>query len=115
MIFQEAATPTMFAITRLHADLMGYLIFIITFVLVMMLRIVYLFRNEGKLIEHKIITHHTLLEIVRTVVPAYILILIGVPSFGLLYEMDQLNNPEVTIKIIGHQWYWNYQFTESFP
>jgi len=64
MIFQEAATPTMFAITRLHADLMAYLIFIITFVLVMMLRIVFLFRNEGTPKNYEIITHHTGLEIV---------------------------------------------------
>jgi heme/copper-type cytochrome/quinol oxidase subunit 2 len=86
MIFQEAVTPTMHAITRLHADLMAYLIFIIIFVLVMLIRIVYLFRNESEeMIPHKIITHHTLLEIVWTVVPAYILLLIGVPSFGLLY------------------------------
>jgi len=115
MIFQEAASPTMTAITRLHADLMAYLIFIITFVLVMLVRIVYLFRNESEnLIPHKVITHNTMLEIFWTLFPAYILLLIGVPSFGLLYEMDSLDSPEVTIKIIGHQWYWNYQFTESF-
>jgi len=66
----------------------------------------YLFRNEkAVLITHAIVTHHTLLEIVWTIIPAYILILIGVPSFGLLYEMDQLQSPEVTIKVVGHQWY----------
>jgi cytochrome c oxidase subunit 1 len=116
MAFQAAASPTMYAITRLHADLMAYLVFIIIFVLVMMLRIVYLFKNNTNiLIKHPIITHNTLLEIVWTVVPAYLLLIMGVPSFSLLYLMDQLDSPEITVKIVGHQWYWSYQFSESFP
>lgn len=55
------------------------------------------------------ITHHTVLEIIWTIIPAIILIFIAVPSFALLYAMDESNNPCLTIKAIGHQWYWSYE------
>lgn len=56
--------------------------------------------------------HSTKIEIIWTLIPSFILVLIAVPSFGLLYAMDDVIDPEVTIKTIGHQWYWSYEYTD---
>lgn len=55
-------------------------------------------------------THHTQLEVIWTIIPMYILYIIGGPSFVLLYSMEELTNPRVTIKAIGRQWYWHYEY-----
>ncbi|YP_004021552.1 cytochrome c oxidase subunit II (mitochondrion) [Alosa sapidissima] len=52
------------------------------------------------------------IEIVWTVLPAVILILIALPSLRILYLMDEINDPHLTIKAMGHQWYWSYEYTD---
>ena len=56
--------------------------------------------------------HNSILEIIWTLIPAVILIIIAVPSFGLLYSLDELIEPQLTLKIVGHQWYWSYEFAD---
>ena len=58
-------------------------------------------------------SHNTVLEVLWTVVPIMILVVIAVPSFRLLYFADRTGNPEMTIKAIGHQWYWEYQYPDA--
>jgi cytochrome c oxidase subunit 2 len=58
-------------------------------------------------------THHTVLEIAWTAVPVLILVVIAIPSFKLLYFMDRVAEPELTIKAIGHQWYWSYEYPDD--
>jgi cytochrome c oxidase subunit 2 len=53
-----------------------------------------------------------LLEIVWTILPAVVLIFIAVPSFTLLYSLDELIDPKMTLKVIGHQWYWSYEYSD---
>ncbi|MCC2645825.1 MAG: cox2, partial [Burkholderiales bacterium] len=57
---------------------------------------------------------NVLLEIIWTIVPCAILLMIAVPSFALLYSMDELLTPVITLKIVGHQWYWAYQYDHKF-
>lgn len=58
------------------------------------------------------LTHWTNLEIVWTILPSFILLSIAIPSFILLYSMDELTDDiAITVKVIGHQWYWSYQFS----
>ena len=57
-------------------------------------------------------THATTVEIVWTIVPAIILMIIAVPSFALLYSMDEILDPAVTLKVVGHQWYWSYEYSD---
>jgi cytochrome c oxidase subunit 2 len=57
----------------------------------------------------KNLLHNTVLEIVWTIIPAIILILIALPSFALIYSVDEIVDPDITVKIIGHQWYWSYE------
>ena len=59
------------------------------------------------------VRHSTKLEIVWTIVPTLVLVLIAMPSFALLYSYDEpLSSPSVTIKAVGHQWYWSYEYTD---
>lgn len=59
------------------------------------------------------IVHNTFLEIVWTIIPTIILVFIAIPSFALLYAYDEPDsNPYVTIKVIGHQWYWSYEYSD---
>jgi len=58
------------------------------------------------------LSHWTTLEVIWTILPSFILFAIAVPSFVLLYSMDELTDDvAITVKVIGHQWYWSYQFT----
>jgi cytochrome c oxidase subunit 2 len=57
-------------------------------------------------------THSSAMEIVWTITPAFVLLLIATPSFSLLYSLDELVRPGITVKIIGHQWYWSYELSD---
>jgi cytochrome c oxidase subunit 2 len=57
-------------------------------------------------------SHSNVLEIVWTIIPAVILLLIAIPSFTLLYSLDELSNPVITLKVVGHQWYWSYEYSD---
>ena len=53
-------------------------------------------------------SHNAVIEILWTIVPVLILVIIAIPSFKLMYYMDRVPNPDMTIKVTGHQWYWSY-------
>nr|QEJ81554.1 cytochrome c oxidase subunit 2 [Rhagophthalmus giganteus] len=65
----------------------------------------------NKLSNH-LILENQLIELVWTITPAIILIFIALPSLQLLYIMDEMNQPTITIKTLGHQWYWSYEFSD---
>jgi len=90
-------------IIDLHHDIMFFLVLIIIFILWMLVRIIQRFSDKSNKKLPSTVTHHTTLEIIWTIIPALILILIAVPSFALLYSMDEINDPKLTIKAIGHQ------------
>jgi cytochrome c oxidase subunit 2 len=62
----------------------------------------------------QIFTHSSNLEFVWTIIPAAILLFISIPSFALLYSLDENIEPSLTLKIVGHQWYWTYEFSDFF-
>lgn len=109
--FQNPASPLMEGVIELHHDIMFFLIAIVFFVLWMLCRIILFFdqRNNG---TPSNITHNIKLEIIWTTIPSLILLLLAIPSFSLLYAVDELINPEVTIKIIGNQWFWSYEHAD---
>jgi cytochrome c oxidase subunit 2 len=67
-------------------------------------------RKEG--VKPATFAHNTLIEIIWTVVPVIILIIIGIPSLQLLYKEDRIPPPELTIKVTGYQWYWGYEYMD---
>lgn len=112
MNFQEAATPVMEDIISFHNLLLVIEILIVLFVLGLMLVIIIKFNSKANPVPSKT-THNTLLEVVWTVVPIAILMVIAVPSMKLLFFMDKAKNPEMTLKITGHQWFWTYQYPDN--
>ena len=109
---QDPATPIMEGIINFHSTIMFFLIIIGVFVCWLLFRCLF-FYNESKNSVENIdnFTHSTSLEIVWTLVPAFILLIISFPSFALLYSMDDYDseNPAYTIRVVGHQWYWSYE------
>jgi cytochrome c oxidase subunit 1 len=121
--FQDPATSIMEGIVDFHHDLMVVLIFISSLVFWILFAILKKFseiknvngiRTFAINVKQLQITHHTLLEIIWTIIPCVILLFIAIPSFALLYSMDELIHPVITIKVIGHQWYWHYELNDSF-
>ena len=58
------------------------------------------------------VVHGTTLEIIWTVIPSIIQIIVALPSFALLYSIDEVVNPALTIKCVGNQWYWSYEYSD---
>jgi cytochrome c oxidase subunit 2 len=107
--FQDPASPIAEGIIRFHHDLMAILLAVTVFVTWMLGRGVQLYRSDVNPVPWATI-HGTFLEIVWTIVPGLILVLIAIPSFALLYSVDEIVDPSRTLKIIGHQWYWSYEY-----
>ena len=109
--FQAAASPLMERIQSFH-DLMLVIITGITvFVLVLMLYVMFRFRESANPTPSRT-SHNTLIEVIWTVAPVLILVVIAVPSFRLLYYGDAAPKAEMTIKVTGHQWYWSYEYPD---
>lgn len=110
--FQDCATPQMEALIELHDHIMFYLFIILLAVSWIILSLILNFVNNKLLISNKYLNHGTLIELIWTITPALILILIAFPSFKLLYLMDEVTDPSMSILAEGHQWYWSYQYPD---
>jgi cytochrome c oxidase subunit 2 len=106
--FQDAATPMMQGMIDLHHDIFFFLVIILIFVLWMLVRALWHFHYKRNPIPERVV-HGTTIEIIWTIFPSIILMFIAIPSFALLYSMDEVVDPAITIKAIGHQWYWSYE------
>jgi len=112
MTFQPAASPVMEGIVAMH-DLLLYIISGIAIVVMLLMAfVIYKFRATKNPIPSKT-SHHTMLEIIWTLVPVIILVFIGIPSIKLLFQLDKPQDAEMTIKAIGHQWYWSYEYPHN--
>lgn len=125
--FQDPATAIMEGIIDLHHTIMFYIIIILTLVGWMLFDIVkeygvnmYLgnttvenvLESRRTVLVTRDINHGTLIEIIWTILPSFVLVFIAIPSFALLYSMDELIEPTLTLKAIGHQWYWSYEYSD---
>ena len=120
MFFQDPASPVMEGLIELHDFIFSFIIVLFFLVFFNIYKIVYDFNFENyKKIENikthvKLInfSHGVILEIVWTTIPSIILVFIAIPSFSLLYSMDEVIEPSLTVKVIGHQWYWSYEYSD---
>ena len=110
--FQDSATPQMEGLIELHDNIMYYLVIILFSVGWIMLSIIWNYVGTKSPISHKYLNHGTLIELIWTITPAIILMLIAFPSFKLLYLMDEMTDPSMSILAEGHQWYWSYQYPD---
>jgi cytochrome c oxidase subunit 3 len=109
--FQDPASPNMAGIVDLHHDIMFFLTAIVVAVLILLMRCLYHFSGPNAGAPDRT-THGTFLEVVWTVLPSLVLISIALPSFALLYSMDEVVDPALTLKVVGHQWYWTYEYSD---
>nr|YP_010373826.1 cytochrome c oxidase subunit II [Arocatus melanocephalus]UPI55353.1 cytochrome c oxidase subunit II [Arocatus melanocephalus] len=103
---QNANSSTMEQLTFFHDHTLMILLMITTVVVYMMMSMM-----TNKYIN-RFLLEGQLIEFIWTTLPAITLIFIALPSLHLLYLIDEINNPELTIKIIGHQWYWSYEYSD---
>jgi cytochrome c oxidase subunit 2 len=110
--FQDAASPVMHEIRWFHDSLLLPIITVITlFVLGLLIYVMFRFNEKSNPTPSKT-THNTLLEVIWTAVPIAILMVIAIPSFPLLYQQDKAVDADMTIKAIGNQWYWTYEYPD---
>lgn len=110
--FQDSAAPGFSGIVELHNTLFFYLIVVVVGVFWVLASIIYYYNTNKSAITHKYLNHGTLIELIWTITPAFILIAIAFPSFRLLYLLDEVISPTITIKVAGHQWYWSYEYSD---
>nr|YP_009417290.1 cytochrome c oxidase subunit II [Sporophila maximiliani]AST14913.1 cytochrome c oxidase subunit II [Sporophila maximiliani] len=103
--FQDASSPIM-------EELMGFHDHALMVALAICSLVLYLLTHTltGKLTSNT--ANAQVIEIIWTILPAMVLIALALPSLRILYMMDEINEPDLTLKAIGHQWYWTYEYTD---
>lgn len=108
LIFQDAASPIILQITAFHDHALVILTLVITVVSYSLIILIF-----NKFTTRTIVDAQQV-ETIWTILPAITLVFLAIPSLRLLYLMDEIQSPSVTIKAIGHQWYWRYEYSD-FP
>lgn len=109
---QPAATPVAHLQHQLHNLLLIIITAISLFVLALLIYVMVRFNAKRNPNPSKT-SHNTVIEVLWTVLPVMILVIIAIPSFKLLYFMDKTDKPELTLKVTGHQWYWSYTYQDN--
>nr|YP_010272317.1 cytochrome c oxidase subunit II [Meloe mediterraneus]UKE80238.1 cytochrome c oxidase subunit II [Meloe mediterraneus] len=106
MMLQDSASPLMEQLIFFH----DHTLLVLTVITILVGHLmISLFFNK---FTHRYLLEGQLIEVIWTVLPAITLIFIALPSLRLLYILDETNNPLLTIKTIGHQWYWSYEYSD---
>nr|QJT78394.1 cytochrome c oxidase subunit II [Takecallis taiwana]UTU35087.1 cytochrome c oxidase subunit II [Takecallis taiwana] len=106
--FQNSNSPLMEQLIFFHDHTIFIVIMIMFMISYMMIFII-----KNKFINIKI-SENQMIELIWTTLPPIILIFIALPSLHLLYLMDEIKSPIMTIKIFGHQWFWSYEYSDFF-
>lgn len=104
--FQDTASPIAEQLVFFHDNVMFIVLMILMLVGWVMISAIY---NKH---YYKYLVEGTAIEIIWTCIPAVILVFIAFPSLQLLYSMDEVVDPSLTIKAVGHQWYWSYEYSD---
>jgi len=111
MDFQEAASPVMAELHQFHNFLLVLSISIVLFVIFLIAYVLIRFNAKANPVPSKV-THNTAIEVIWTVIPIIILIIIAVPSFRILKMAEHTPKADMTIKVVGSQWYWTYSYPD---
>lgn len=110
---QEAASPMKEQMHWFHDSLLMPIISaIVLFVFVLLLIVIIRFNAKANPVPSKT-SHNVMLEVIWTLVPVLILILVAIPSMKLLYFVDRTHDAEMTVKVTGYQWYWGYEYPDN--
>jgi cytochrome c oxidase subunit 2 len=110
--FQPAASPVQHDIEQLHDLVLVIITAITVFVAALLLWVGYRFSAKKNAVPSQT-SHNTVLEVAWTLVPVLILVVIAIPSFRLVYYEDRAQTADMTIKVTGHQWYWEYTYPDN--
>ena len=111
--FQKSASETMDDIVWFHDYMLLPVITAITVFVLFLIAYACIRFRASKNKEASTTSHNTFIEVIWTLVPCLILIVLAVPSFKVLYSQDEIPKAEVTIKAIGYQWYWGYEYPDE--
>lgn len=109
---QTAATPVMEDLVNFHNFLLIVITAIVVFVTILLIIVMVRFNAKANPTPSKT-THNTLIEVLWTVLPVLILVVIAIPSFRLLYKELVIPHAELTVKATGYQWYWGYEYPDN--
>ena len=110
--FQPPATPITERIHAFHNELLVIITLITVFVMGLLLYVIVRFRARAHPVPTRT-SHNSTIEILWTVIPVLILVTIAIPSFKLMYYMDEVPKSDMTIKVTAHQWYWSYEYPDQ--
>ena len=109
--FQKAASPVMESVYNFHNALLVLIFGIVLFVFALLAYVCIRFKRSNNPVPSTR-THNVLLEIIWTAIPTIILVVVVFPSMRVLKQMQENVTPDVIIKVIGHQWYWEYKYPQ---
>lgn len=109
---QDPATPITERIHAFHNELQVIIFAIALFVFGLLLYVIIRFNARAHPVPTRT-SHNTVVEVLWTVVPVLILVSIAIPSFKLMYYMDRVPDAKMTVKVTGHQWYWEYNYPDN--
>src|SRR5437763_4052314 len=109
---QPPATPVKERIHAFHDELLVIIFLITLFVLGLLAYVIVRFSARRHPVPTRT-SHNPVIEILWTVVPVLILVIIAIPSFKLMYYMDRAPDAEMTLKVTGHQWFWTYEYADQ--
>jgi cytochrome c oxidase subunit 2 len=110
--FQPSVSPVRDRIDSLHDELLVIITLISIFVLGLLLYVIMRFSAKRHPTPSQT-SHNAVLEVLWTVLPVLILVIIAIPSFKLLYFVDRTQHADMTLKVTGHQWYWTYDYPDQ--
>lgn len=111
--FQESATPMKEQMAHFHDKLLlPIMTAIVIFVFLLLAYVIVRFNAKANPVPSQA-THNVLLEIMWTLVPVLVLIVIAIPSMKMLYYTDRTHDAEMTLKVTGYQWYWGYEYPDN--
>ena len=109
--FQNPATDLMGSVVGLHNIILIVMTLVTLFVLFLLVYVSFRFSAKRNPIPSTT-THNTVVEVLWTAIPIVILVVLAIPSFKLLYQQEKSENYDMTVKVIGHQWYWEYEYPD---
>jgi cytochrome c oxidase subunit II len=109
---QPPATPVKDRLNAFHNELLVIIFLISAFVMALLLYVMVRFNHRRNPVPTRT-SHNTVIEMLWTIIPVLILVMIAIPSFKLMYYMDRVPHPDMTIKVTGHQWYWSYEYPDQ--
>ena len=109
--FQNPATDLMQEVISLHNGILIVMTVVTLFVLFLLFYVSFRFSAKRNPVPSTT-THNTVIEVLWTAIPIVILVVIAIPSFKLLYQQEKSDSYDMTVKVIGHQWYWEYEYPD---